>query len=72
MYKVYVLLLIVLLILIIGNIFITREGFFQDDTVVPSPSNQTEIECTFETNQVENDCNKIVTENNDEFLVHNV
>lgn len=74
MYKVYVLLLIVLLILIIGNIFITREGFYNDEPTISSSSSQTEteIECSFETKQVENDCNKITTENNDEFLVHNV
>jgi hypothetical protein len=79
MYKVYVLLLVVILIIIIGNMFITREGFYQEgnndngeDDVVPSTQSDTEIECTFETRQVKDDCNKIVTNDKDEFTVHNV
>ena len=65
MYKVYILLLIVIIILVLGNFFITREGF-------GVTSSSTDDECTFSTGQVDDDCNKIVTEDGDEFKVHNV
>jgi hypothetical protein len=66
MYKVYILLLIVILIIVLGNLFITREGFG-----VTSSISQPD-ECTFTTDQVDSECNKIVTEVGDEFKVHNV
>lgn len=79
MYRIYILLVVVVLIIIIGNIFITREGFYQagdgedEETAEEEEvTEQVEQECTFTTEQVENDCNKIVTDDRDEFEVHNV
>ena len=78
MYRIYILIIVVVLIIIIGNIFITREGFYQagneDDGAADDEevTEQVEQECVFTTEQVENDCNKIVTDDGDEFEVHNV
>ena len=72
MYKVYILLVIVILILILGNMFITREGFYQSEGDDGGTTAVVQEECTFEEEQTENDCNKVVTEQRDEFLIHNV
>ena len=65
MYKTIVILIIVFLILILGNIFITREGF---KTTRVSSS-----ECSFEDDTGDSDCNRIEDDtNNNSFSVHNV
>ena len=66
MYKTIVILIIVLLILILGNIFITREGF-QTSSVA------SDNECSFDDEERDSDCNKIEDSANDSsFSVHNV
>ena len=70
MYKIYILIFTVIIILIIGNMCITREGFYQ--TTTTSAQNEFEFEeCKIIEVDDDKDCNKIEADNT-EFLVHNV
>jgi hypothetical protein len=64
MYKISIVILIVIIILILGNIFISQEGFFQ-------PTKQTINFCNMETPERTNDCSIIETESG-AYRVHNV
>ena len=74
MYKIYIVLLIIILILVIGNIFITREGFFQGE--IPSATIESlkirEDNCVFDEENKNDDCNKGITEDGNEFKIHNI
>lgn len=76
MFKVIVLILIVLIILLIGNIYITREGFSEEiPTPTPSPTTTpiTDTECSFDDLDDDENCNLIEDkETNNTFYVHNV
>jgi hypothetical protein len=69
MYKIYIVLFIIILILLLGNMFITREGFFSQTTSV---SNIRFDNCVFDEEKKDDDCNKGITANGHEFKIHNV
>ena len=71
MFKVIVLILTVLIIILIGNIYITREGFGGGDNSTPTPTIDTE--CSFDDTDNDENCNMIEDpDTNNTFLVHNV
>ena len=72
MYKIYIVLLIIILILLIGNIFITREGFFQEPLPSTSASGIRVDNCVFDEEGKDDDCNKGITNDGHEFKIHDV
>ena len=67
-----------ILILVIGNLFITREGFFDGNNAENTPGVTTSAEslrednCVFDRDSADKDCNKGTTDDGNEFKIHNV
>ena len=73
MFKVLVLILTVLIIILIGNIYITREGFGGGDNSTPTSTTKIDTECSFDESERDENCNMIEDpDTNNSFLVHNV